>query len=376
MDSIAIVRKKNVPVQDPYAPKTSKDVLLDRLVVEDLDSWLREPGGGCGIALACVGAGLSTLVRLLVEELNFDAIWIVAGTKRAQDVLKDAGTFDVAPTGRRKLIVVDEFDPTDRFSSVVSDYFKSGTPVKLVCLAHSIRSTKPLEFASKWRTFAFPKASAEQIDAVLRKAGFVTDLRFEDGDVRSAFRLCISGHSRKDTFREGLDVVDAVLSGKGGSIGDVLREYAADPSVVSMGVFENYPTVSTLESAAKISDGFSIADTVDTAMYKTQLWELTNFHGASTVGVASTMLKNNGKKMRAEKFGTVWSRIYNSRSKRKTVAEINLRKMAHGETPLSVEDLAFQRQIVSHGGDPGCMSKTHVSLLTKLGNYKSKNAKK
>ncbi len=372
MDSIAIIRKKNVDARDPYAPKTSRDVLMDASVVDDLRTWLLEPGGGCGIATACVGAGLSTLVRLLVREHDFDAIWIVTGTKRAQDVLKDSGTFDVAPTGRRKLIVVDEFDPADRFTSVVTEYFKSGAPVKLLCLAHPVRSSKQMEFASKWKKFPFPEASAGDIDAALRKAGFTPRVRFEDGDVRAAFQTCVNGGARKDRFLEGLDIVNEVLSGKGGSVADVLRDYAADPSVASMGVFENYHAVSNLQTAADISDAFSVADTIDTAMYKTQNWDLTNFHGASTVGVASAKLRNNGKTMQAQKFGTVWSRIYNARSKMKTVADINMRKLSCGESALSVEDLAYQRRILLHG-NPGCLDKTRAAMLTKLGNYKLKH---
>lgn len=373
MDSIAIVRKKHEDHGDPYGPKTSKDVLMDETLVKELEMWFRDPGGGCALALACVGAGLTTLVRLLVKELEFDAIWIVAGTKRAHDVLKDAGSFDVAPTGRRKVIVVDEFDPTDRFSSVVSDYFKSESPVKLICLAHHIRSTKPLEFASKWKKIHFPKVPSDRIDAALRAAGFTPRVRFDDGDVRAAFRVCINGGGRKDAFREGLDVVDDVLSGTAGGIHDVLREYAADPSVVSMGIFENYTTtVSGIYSAANISDAFSFADTLDTAMFKTQNWELTNFHGASTAGVAAIELRGSSKKkVRVEKFGTVWSRIYNARAKQKTVRELNLRKMSCGETQLSVEDLAYQKHIVLQGS-LGCLDKVHVGMLTKLGNYKSK----
>ncbi len=369
MDSIAIVRKKNDAAHDPYAPTSSRDVLMDASVVDDLRTWLLEPGGGCGIATACVGTGLSTLVRLLVRELDFDAIWIITGTKRAQDVLKDSGAFDVAPTGRRKLIVVDEFDPADRFTTAVTEYFKSGAPVKLLCLSHPVRSSKQMEFASKWKKFAFPKASADAIDAALRKSGFTPRVRFEDGDVRAAFQMCANGGARKDRFPEGLDVVNEVLSGKGGNIADVLRDYAADPSVASMGVFENYHAVSNIQTAVAISDAFSVADGIDTVMYKTQNWELTNFYGAMTVGIAASKLRNNGKKMQAQKFGTVWSRIYNARSKMKTVSDINLRKLSCGESALSVEDLAYQRKILLHG-QPGCLDKTRAAMLTKLGNYK------
>lgn len=384
MDLIAVVKKKHVIPPDKHAPKTSDDVLLDKTLIANLREWMASSGGGCGLATAAVGAGLSTLARLLVRELDFDAIWIQAGTKNASDAMKDAGAFDVAPTGRRKVIVVDEFDPSDKLAVV--EYSKTGSTTKLLCLSHRTRSAKALEFASKWARFDFPNASSSDIDAALRAAGFVPRTLFFDGDVRAAFRSCEDG-SKKDDFREGLDIVDAVLSGTDMDLRDILRAHASDPAVVSMGVFENY--VGTLgprawKPATRISDAFSYADIVDSAMYRTQNWGLHEIHGAMTVGIPATELRGNKKAVHVKKFGTVWSRVYNAKAKSKNVKEINLRKLARGETPLTPEDLSFQRQMISCAADKdiprlcGCLDESHVSMLMRLGfvPYKHERIKK
>jgi hypothetical protein len=373
MDLIAVVRKKFDVVRDDYAPKTSDDVLLDKTLIADLREWMVSPGGGCGLAMAAVGAGLSTLVRLLVRELDFDAVWIQTGTKNASDAMKDAGAFEVAPTGKRKIIVVDEFDPSDKLAVV--EYSKSGSTVKMLCLSHRTRSTKAVEFASKWARFDFPNASSSDIDAALRAAGFVPRTLFFDGDVRAAFRSCMDG-SKKDDFREGLDIVDAVLSGTDMDLRDILRVHASDPAVVSMGVFENYIGTlvpRTLDRGARISDAFSFADTIDSAMYRTQNWGLQEIYGAMTVGIPATELRGNKKAVHTKKFGTVWSRVYNAKAKSKNIKEINLKKLAHGESHLTPEDLAFQRQMISCATDKdiprlcGCLGEAQVSMLMRLG---------
>lgn len=373
MDLIAVVKKKHVIPPDKYAPKKSEDVLLDKTLVGNLRDWIASPGGGCGLATAAVGAGLSTLVRLLVRELDFDAIWIQAGTKNAADAMKDAGAFDVAPTGRRKIIIADEFDPSDKL--VVVEYSKRSSATKLLCLSHRTRSAKALEFASKWERFDFPNASSSDIDAALRAAGFTPRTLFFDGDVRAAFRSCEDG-SKKDDFREGLDIVDAVLSGTDMDLRDILRVHASDPAVVSMGIFENY--VGTLgprawESATRISDAFSHADILDSSMYRTQNWGLFEIHGAMTAGLPAIELRGNKKAVHVKKFGTVWSRVYNAKAKAKNVKDINLKKLGHGETPLTAEDLAFQRQMISCAADKdiprlcGCLDESRVSMLMRLG---------
>ncbi len=377
MDLIAVVSKKRVAPRDPHAPGTSDEVLLDPATKTALREWISSPGGGCGLATAAVGAGLTTLATLLTRELDVEPIWIQSGTKSASDVMRDAGTLDVAPTGKRKIVVVDEFDPCDK--AVVVEYSKSGASTKLLCLAHRTRSAKAMEFAAKWAKFEFPNASASEIDATLRSAGFVPKTVFFDGDVRAAFRSCVDGGEKKDDFRGGLDTVDAVLTGKTPSrIGDVLRMHASDPAVVSMGIFENYLSAlkpRMLTSPVRVSDAFSNADVFETSMYKTQNWELYEIQGAMAVGVSASEFRaaKIGGDARVKKFGTVWSRVYNARAKSKNVKEINARKLAHGESPLTPEDLAFQRHMISRASDEslpalcGCLQESQVSMLMRLG---------
>lgn len=376
MDLIAVVSKKRVAAPDLHAPKTSDEVLLDPAVKAALREWMASLGGGCGLATAAVGAGLTTLVTLLARELDVEPIWIHSGTRDASDVMKDAGTVNVAPTGKRKIVVADEFDPSDKVQAV--EYSKRGASTKLLCLAHRARSAKAVEFAAKWAKFEFPNAPASEIDATLRAAGFVPRTMFFDGDVRAAFRSCADGGAKKDDFRGGLDVVDAVLSGKTpSSVGDVLRMHASDPAVVCMGIFENYLAAlkpRMLSSAIRVSHAFSSADVFEASMYRTQNWELHEIQGAMAAGVSASEFR--GTKcgdVRATKFGTVWSRVYNAKAKSKNIREINARKLAHGESPLTPEDLAFQRGMISHApGDDvpalcGCLQESQVSMLMRLG---------
>jgi len=375
MDLIATVSKKRDVAREDYAPKTSDEVLLDGQLASSLREWMSSPGGGCGIATAAVGAGLTTLVSLLARELDMDAIWIQAGTKNASDVMRDAGALDVSPTGKRKLIVVDEFDPSDRVAVV--EYSRRGAATKLLCLAHRTRSAKVMEFATKWTKFEFPNASSSQIDAALRAAGFAPKTMFFDGDVRAAFRSCADGGGRKDDFRGGLDVVDAILSGTAtGDLKDVLRLHASDPAVVSMGIFENYAGAlkpRMLPSAVRVSDAFSNADVVESSMYRTQNWELHEIQGAITVGVSASEFRGTRSSVQAKKFGTVWSRVYNARAKSKNVKEINAKKLSHGEIPLAPQDLAYQRLMISRAPDEdipalcGCLEESQVSMLMRLG---------
>lgn len=397
---------EHVPLCEFHAPKTSLGIILDEVGTALLRNWMNSDSTNAAFATAHVGSGLSTLVRLLVRELRLEPIWIHAGTKHVPELLADAGASSVAANGRRKIIVVDEFDSVSadkRTMTAVMDYAKSKGKTKMLCAGHPSRSSKASEFAAKWTRFDFPKVSTRKIEATLRAAGFdPDDIRSvaadARGDLRAAFNaleLSSAGRtvaSAKDDFVEGLDGVDVVLGLDPISVREALNMYAFDSSVVPMGVFENYTRCldpKDVRLAVDVSEAFSIADVVNDVMYGTHNWDLAGAHGAFSVASPALDLRKrtNAKEICAEKFGTVWSRIYNSKAKAKNARSINARRMEAGHQPMAVEDMSYQRLMIEtslDGGDEtvldacGCLGENEVLLLMRLGfsSYKHARIKK
>jgi len=412
----ARVKKKHVvtdgPLCERHAPRTSLDIVLDEVCVAILRKWLqRIPEDSprhedmVAFVTAHVGSGLSTLLRLLIEELGFEPIWIHTGTKQVNVVLHDAGSSPIAANGRRKLIVMDEFDSmtTDkRTMSAVIEYVKSSGKTKMVCAGHPSRSIKASEFAIKWTRIEFPKVSSRKLEAVLRNAripnatpdAIQRAASNAKGDVRSAFNALDFSPSGgvesdvKDSFVEGLDGVDVALSLGPLSVRDSIK--MTDASVVSMGIFENYTMClgdPDLGIAADVTNACSHADVINDIMYETQNWDLSEIHGVFSIASPAYDLRRrtNTKTIRAEKFGTVWSRLYNAKAKAKNVAMINMKRQERGLPCMNVTDLAYHRHMIEttlqNGSDDdirrvcGCLDERHVLALMRLGNTSYKHAR-
>lgn len=400
--SVKKTSRNDVPLCEFHAPKTSLGIILDEVRIALLRKWMDSPDGGTAFVTAHVGSGLSTLLRLLVREMRFEPVWIHAGTKRVPELLQDAGASSIAANGRRKIIVVDEFDSVSadkRTMTAVVDYAKSDGKTKMVCAGHPSRSSKASEFAAKWTRFEFPKVSTRKIEAVLRAAGFdpdsVRDVAANaKGDLRAAFNAMElpSVTSAKDEFVEGLDGVDVVLGLDPISVREALNLYEFDSSVVPMGVFENYTQCLDkfdIRIAADVSEAFSLADIVNDVMYATYNFDLAGAHGAFSVASPALDLRKrtNAKEISAEKFGTVWSRIYNSKAKAKNARTINAKRLDAGHQPMAVEDMSYQRSMIETSlnksdGDLvdacGCLGENEVLLLMRLGfsSYKHARIKK
>lgn len=400
-----------VPLCEFHAPKTSLGIILDEVRVTLLRNWMNAASSNAAssntaFATAHVGSGLSTLVRLLVRELRLEPIWIHAGTKHVPELLADAGASSIAANGRQKIIVVDEFDSVSadkRTMTAVMDYAKSGGKTKMLCAGHPSRSSKASEFAAKWTRFDFPKVSTRKIEAALRAAGFDPDVvrnvaADARGDLRAAFNaleLSTDGKTvaaAKDDFVEGLDGVDIVLGLEPISVREALNMHAFDSSVVPMGVFENYTQCldkTDIRIAADVSEAFSLADVVNDAMYATHNFDLAGAHGAFSVASPALDLRRrtNAKEICAEKFGTVWSRIYNSKAKEKNARTINAKRLTAGHRSMAVEDMSYQRLMIETSLTKsdrklvdacGCLGENEVLLLMRLGfsSYKHARIKK
>jgi len=348
-------------VCDTYAPRTSVGVLLDDATTLLLRRWMDgavvadADKAPTAFVTARVGSGVSTLLRLLVSELGLEGVWIHAGTPRIADVLEDVGRSRISVTGRRKIVIVDEFDAVsaDKVTiSAIVAFAKTGK-LRMVCAGHASRSSKASEFATKWARFDFPRIPTTKIEAYLRSLGFgpaasKVSAKRADGDLRAALNSVDSPDS-KDVVVEGLDGVDLVLSRTALTVRDAMVMH--EPSVVAMGVFENYQAILAKNDtgiADIVSDSFSMADVFDEKMFSTQQWDLAGFYAATAIAAPALAIRERpGRKTTSvEKFGSVWSKAYNARAKAKNVKTINAARSAAGLTCMSVEDLALHRLIV------------------------------
>ena len=348
-------------VCDMYAPRTSAGVLLDDATTLLLRRWMDgvadvDVKAPTAFVTARVGSGVSTLLRLLVSELGLEGVWIHAGTPRIADVLEDVGRSRVSVTGRRKIVIVDEFDAVsaDKVTiSAIVAFAKTGK-LRMVCAGHASRSSKASEFATKWVRFDFPRIPTTTIEAYLRSLGFgpaasKVSAKRADGDLRAALNSVNSPDS-KDVVVEGLDGVDLVLSRAALTVRDAMVMH--EPSVVAMGVFENYHAILAKNDtgiADVVSDAFSMADVFDEKMFATQQWDLAGFYAATAIAAPAMAIRERpGRKSTSvEKFGSVWSKAYNARAKAKNVKTINVARSVAGLTCMSVEDLALHRLIVT-----------------------------
>lgn len=301
---------------------------LEGPVADGLRTWLADDvAPRAGYATAGVGAGLTTLVASIIDDLRLEPVWLTpSATKNVVEALRDARRTRLAATGKRKVIVLDEFECSDRGAvAAAAEHLPDAKVPKLLCLGHPTRSKKAVEFAKRWARFDFPDV----------------------GDVRFAATGC----GDKDVFLDGLDGVDLVLRKDGATVAGLWRAHESEPGAIPAGVFENYPHVLSSEDAydvlvaSRVSDSFSLADVIAEQTFGTwdDLWVI------STVAAGMELQKRFGTAtdFRADKFGTMWSRMHNARAKAKNVALVNSARQASGLERMTPEDLAWQRAMIS-----------------------------
>jgi len=351
------------------------------------------------------GSGLTTLMKLLAKEMRLEAVWVGTGTPRIKALLAQACTSPVAVNGLQKIVVVDEFDALFSVDTVAcTDIlgFTKKTATKIVCLSRSTRNSRLADATKHMHRISFSKPSTSVVAKIVRRA--VTSLGLDlppeteaeivssaGGNIRSALaaiefwgrggsaveaaveaaaaeqaeevvvvdaRDCEEIDMGSSSFMEGdasasldgLDVVQNLLSENPG-VTRCLQLYLRDPSVLSMGLNENYTSVaSDIRQCAAISESFSAADTVEAHMYRHQAWDVFEAYGAFAVAGPVQHLhappgRRPGSSSSVTKFGTIWSKMYNQYAKLKNAKAIAL---GRAETlgmccTLHVEDLAYVR---------------------------------
>lgn len=343
------------------------------------------------------GSGLTTLMTLLAREMRLEAVWVGTGTPRIKALLAQACTSPVAVNGLQKIVVVDEFDAlfsvdTTACTDVLG--FTKKTATKIVCLARSTRNSRLADATKHMHRISFSKPSAAAVSGIVRRAvaslgldlppetqaeivssaggnirGALAAVEFwgrgsadqhaptaevdgvgspaaaEETDVDSSF---MEGDASASL--DGLDVVQNLLSENPG-VTRCLQLYLRDPSVLSMGLNENYTSVaSDIAQCAAISESFSAADTVEAHMYRHQAWDVFEAYGAFAVAGPVQRLHappgtRPGSSSAVTKFGTIWSKMYNHYAKMKNAKAIALgRAESLGLCcPLPIADLAYVR---------------------------------
>jgi hypothetical protein len=169
------------------------------------------------------------------------------------------------------------------------------------------------------------------------------------GDLRSATSAIEAGliDAVKDEVCDGVDAIARILTSRDLTMREAMELQDGDTSVVSMGVFENYyRAVDSIEACSHMSDLFSRADVIDEAIYGRQRWDLGSTYAALTAGGPSAIVHaENGplREIAIEKYGSVWSRGNNQRSKENMLLAISHQCMAKGSTHLPASDLAYVR---------------------------------
>lgn len=347
------------------------------------------------------GSGLTTLMKLLAKEMRLEAVWVGTGTPRIKALLGHACTSPVAVNGLQKIVIVDEFDAlfsvdTAACTDVLG--FTKKTATKIVCLARSTRNSRLADATKHMHRISFSKPSTSVVAGIVRRAvsSLGLDLPPETeaeivssagGNIRGALAAVdfwgrrgsspagdpVSAEQqakvddKEDAVEEtcvdssfmegdasasldGLDVVQNLLTENPG-VTRCLQLYLRDPSVLSMGLNENYTgVVSDIGQCAAISESFSAADTVEAHMYRHQAWDVFEAYGAFAVAGPVQHLHappgpRPGSSSAVTKFGTIWSKMYNQYAKLKNAKAIALGRM---ETlgvccTLHTEDLAYVR---------------------------------
>ena len=361
---------------DRHAPRTSLDSMLGAVEVASLRAWLAAESapGRVALVLGSPGSGVTTLLTLLVKELGMEPVWARAATPRLRVFLGDSGTSHTAVNGKRKVVIVDEYDVIigDAAASVdVASFLKKKPAAPVVLLAHTARSTKTSDAAGKtadrflfqrptWPAVAKRLAKICEADDIDASAAQLEELaRTVKGDVRGAL-AALDMYARKpctattieirDVSDEGLDVVDSLLR-EAVPVTEALRLYANDAAVVSNGLSENYTDVAAdIETCLRMADAFADADVIDEKIFARQAWELLDVHAVFAVAAPVMELHRFGdarpSKKQVEKFGTVWSKMYNACAKQKNVRAIRMWRAEAGLVDAPAQDLALLRPAI------------------------------
>lgn len=355
-------------------PQSTADLLLDPASVAACKRWIRECRKAHGLRRALIitsptsGMGISTMIRLACEEECTEPIFVSTNIPKLKAFLLNVAASAMTVEGRTKIMVIDPLDaalaePTG--AADIAEYCKVGSRIPMIFAGMRMRSS-----ASKLHdcvhpktyektTIAVPPIDETRALAFLRRAAMALGATVPieplwTGDVRNslaALSLNISAGA-KDAVCDGVDAVRRALCDESLTIRDAIRMHEGDVSMITSGTHENYPlTGQTIETCCKLAETYSLADVMEEHMYETQRWELGDVQVAVAAGGPVAYLdktaSQRARNLDLSKFGTIWSRNNNHRTKEKAFRSVRDALTERGLRGAgNVDSIATLRRIV------------------------------
>lgn len=350
-------------------PESREHLLLDSDKMNDFLAWTKDAKRGniCILKAASAGCGVSTMIRLILEELRCEPIIVTTGVQRLRDFLRDTcDSLYTAIERKKKVVVLDPVDALFADQTAAGDILEflkteGSRSVPIVCAGFLQRASlaRMLDVIDpkKCTSVSFPIIEKQRaVEYLSVHYGSTPIDRIETvwdsacGDLRACLSaLDMETDQVKDIVCDGAEAIQKVLFEPGVTLTDAVRMHDGDAQLMTMGIFENYHLAEPgLDQAVAVTDAFSMADIVDERMYGNQEWCLGDFYAALTAGVPAVCLPKTVGMRPVEKFGSVWSRGNNQRSKEKSLRHINLVGHENSRQPLGAADLSVVRSMFLH----------------------------
>ena len=332
----------------------SSELFLDTSLCERVKTWLRETSKGFLVITASQrGCGITSMIECFVRELSIDPVWIHQPIRAAKSFLEDATKNRRTALGLKKVLVIDPFDAVCVEPSCATDlveFLKKGScAIPIILTGHYLRvnTSKVQDILKKVSddrvtSIHFPPLDDTKIIEFLGSGG--ENLWLSSGkDLRNSLQAKQFGggmNATKDQRCDGFDAITSLVTSVPKlSLRDGARLVEGDASMIAGGIFENYPSWSTFDACTRISNSMSAADLFEKAMYSKNAWVLS---GPQSVCVAGVTLERPAKPLKTmQKYGTVWSRENNKKTKEKTLKTASL-----GVPGLGAEDLGCLRCVM------------------------------
>ena len=330
------------------------DLLLDQQLISRLQTWIDSREAGITWVTGHRGTGISTMIRILVKDM--DVVWIATSTPWSRQFFVLATS--TSSVLRPKIVVIEEFDEVllnEVMHADLAALIKSKPKLPILCVGHH-RTGRAASLCRGALEFHFPAVSSATLASYLEARGLASSSNAHKAsstqsiDVGQALVAGRYNSSHTDVSLNLEDTVHAILNKKVQFL-DALRLYDHD-SGVGIGVFENYLQASR-ELTAETAEHFSIANVLEEYERRYDWADTTEYQAMHVVGAPLVMAPTSDSGVL--RFGTMWSKLQNQCSKAKSIKNIQMKRAELGFGSTSVQDISYFRQMVANSlHDPEC----------------------
>lgn len=349
-----------------YAPKASTEMLGSPTAICAISAWLkqrrRDASPACLLISGEPGVGTTTAARLCLREAGYEVIENNASHVRTGKELKQQLSFLRSVTHsmfdhRPKALFVDEVDALyandtgggDELTKYMAQVQKSTKwMVPVICTCRQHHHGKMLDLTKKGEVVVLPQIPANQLQALADTvqhgegtllprdsvAQLVQQVRGDARQLLVQLEMVFSSRSHhasssNDVLYDVTMATTKLLQGsKACDVPEALMLFGTDVSIVPLMVHENYLDLAAagrrdMKIVAACADSISYSGVVEEQMYKQQAWELYDHYGVNSTLVPAHHCSHKGKK--DLRFGTLWSKISNTFSKKKQLRRLNSR---------------------------------------------------